>query len=144
MKKVCINTRDELLILDLDQVAFFQAEGNYTRLTYISGYALVLNTGLSGVEKILVNSLPKGSSAFVRLGRSLIINENFLSNINLLKQYLILSDLREHHFKLQVPKHLLKLLKDRFTARYNAPRGGRAAAQGSAPAPQPDAAPAAK
>lgn len=59
MKKVCINTRDELLILDLDQVAFFQAEGNYTRLTYISGYALVLNTGLSGVEKILVNSLQR-------------------------------------------------------------------------------------
>lgn len=132
MKKVCINTRDELLILDLDRVAFFQAEGNYTRLTYISGYGLVLNTGLSGVERILANSLPKGVTAFVRLGRSLIINENYLSNINLLKQYLTLSDLTDHHFKLQVPKHLLKQLKDRFTARYNAPRGGRAAAQAAA------------
>ena len=38
MKKVCINTRDELLIIDLDRVAFFQANGNYTRLTYISGH----------------------------------------------------------------------------------------------------------
>lgn len=118
MKKVCVNTRDELLIMDLDRVAFFQANGNYTRLTYISGQVLVLNTGLSGVEKILVNAIPKGKSSFVRLGRSLIINEEFLSNINLLKQYLVLSDLDNHNFKLTVPKHLLKLLKDKFTARY--------------------------
>lgn len=121
MKKVCVNTRDELLIMDLDRVAFFQANGNYTRLTYISGQVLVLNTGLSGVEKILVNALAKGKSSFVRLGRSLIINEDFLSNINLLKQYLVLSDLDNHNFKLTVPKHLLKLLKDKFTARYESP-----------------------
>ena len=121
MKKVCVNTRDELLIMDLDRVAFFQANGNYTRLTYISGQVLVLNTGLSGVEKILVNAIPKGKSTFVRLGRSLIINEDFLSNINLLKQYLVLSDLDNHNFKLTVPKHLLKLLKDKFTARYESP-----------------------
>lgn len=62
MKKVCINTRDELLIIDLDRVAFFQANGNYTRLTYISGHALTLNTGLSGVEKILSAALPKGAN----------------------------------------------------------------------------------
>lgn len=137
MKKVCLNTRDELLILDLDRVAFFEANGNYTRLTYISGSALVLNTGLSGVEKILVNALPKGQSSFVRLGRSLIINENYLSNINLLKQYLVLSDLDTHNFKLAVPKHLLKLLKDKFTARYNNPiRPAADAAQPIAPKPE--------
>lgn len=118
MKKVCLNTRDELLVLDLDRVAFFQANGNYTRLTYISGHVLVLNTGLSGVEKILVATLAKGTSTFVRLGRSIIINENFLSNINILKQYLVLSDLESHHYKLQVPKHLLKLLKDKITRRF--------------------------
>ncbi len=119
MKKVCINTRDELLVIDLDRVAFFQANGNYTRLTYISGHALMLNTGLSGVEKILANALPKGASAFVRLGRSLIINQTFLSNINVLKQYLTLSDLESHHFKLQVPKALLKMYKDKVTASFS-------------------------
>lgn len=107
MKKVCINTRDELLIIDLDRVAFFQANGNYTRLTYISGHALTLNTGLSGVEKILSAALPKGATMFLRLGRSLIINQTFLSNINVLKQYVTLSDLESHHFKLSVPKALL-------------------------------------
>jgi len=141
MKKVCINTRDELLILDLDRVAFFQAEGNYTRLTYISGYVLVLNTGLSGVEKILVNSLPKGSSAFVRLGRSLIINENYLSNINLLKQYLTLSDL--HRPPLPPPgaqAYCSSSLRIASLPADNAPRGGRSAAQTAGPAAEPAAA----
>ena len=125
MRKICLNTRDELLILDLDRVAFFQADGNYTRLTYISGHALVLNTGLSGVEKILAATPPKGSPAmFVRMGRhrgrSLIINQTFLTNINVLKQYLTLSDLGSHHFKLSVPKNLLKIYKDKVAARYTA------------------------
>ena len=118
MKKVCINTRDELLILDLDKVAYFQANGNYTRLAYISGHALDLNMGLSGVEKLLSISLAKGSSSFVRLGRSLIINESFLSNINILKQYLVLSDIDCHQHKLQVSKTLLKMLKDKITKHY--------------------------
>lgn len=120
MKKVCINTRDELLILDLDKIAYFQANGNYTRLTYISGQALALNMGLSGVEKLLSATLAKGTSSFVRLGRSLIINENYLSNINLLKQYLVLSDIESHQHKLPVSKALLKLLKEKFTKRYAA------------------------
>ena len=120
MKKVCINTRDELLILDLDKIAYFQANGNYTRLTYISGQALALNMGLSGVEKLLSATLAKGTSSFVRLGRSLVINENYLSNINLLKQYLVLSDIDSHQHKLPVSKALLKLLKEKFTKRYAA------------------------
>lgn len=121
MKKVCINTRDELLIIDLDRVAFFQANGNYTRLTYISGHALTLNTGKAGVEKILSAALPKGATMFLRLGRSLIINQTFLSNINVLKQYVTLSDLESHHFKLSVPKALLKVYKEKVLARYTHP-----------------------
>lgn len=121
MRKVCLNTRDELLIIDLDRVAFFQANGNYTRLTYISGHALMLNTGLSGVEKILAAVLPKGVPAmFVRMGRSLIINQIYLSNINVLKQYLTLSDLESHHFKLTVPKNLLRIYKGKVAAKYTA------------------------
>lgn len=109
-----------MLILDLDKIAYFQANGNYTRLTYISGQALALNMGLSGVEKLLSATLAKGTSSFVRLGRSLIINENYLSNINLLKQYLVLSDIESHQHKLPVSKALLKLLKEKFTKRYAA------------------------
>lgn len=118
MKKVCINTRDELLVLDLDRVAYFEAQGNYTRLTYISGQAMVLSTGLSGIERILSSALTPGTSRFVRLGRSIIINEAYLSNINVLKQYLVLSDLDSHSYKITVPKHLLKLLKDKIKAAY--------------------------
>ena len=30
--KLTLNTRDELLIIDLEQVAYMQADGNYTQI----------------------------------------------------------------------------------------------------------------
>ena len=36
MAKLCLNSRDELLFLDLDKIAFFKANGNYTNITYRS------------------------------------------------------------------------------------------------------------
>lgn len=51
MPKLCLNSRDDLIILNLDHVAFFQANGNYTQLTYISGQKQLLTIGLSKVRR---------------------------------------------------------------------------------------------
>ena len=36
MNKLCLNSRDELLMLDLDALAYLQANGNYTQVMYIA------------------------------------------------------------------------------------------------------------
>ena len=92
MPKLCLNSRDDLIILNLDHVAFFQANGNYTP------------PGLKGV--------------FMRLGRSLIINKNFIITISVPKQKLYLGDYRNHLFNLTVPQPLLKALKEEIAASY--------------------------
>lgn len=119
MYKLCLNSRDELLIIDLEKVAFFQANGNYTALNYISGDAHLLTTGLSKVEEYIRMTWPKDNpSPFVRLGRSLIINQSFLSGISVLKQKLTLSDRNGHSYSLSVPKPLLKEYKERINEIY--------------------------
>lgn len=113
MLKLCINSRDELFVLDLDRVAYIQASGNYSRIVYIGGMQTMITLGLSKLEDLIKMTIPKERrSPFVRLGRSLIVNQTFLSHINVLKQRLTLSDNQEHSYVLEVPKTLLKAYKD--------------------------------
>lgn len=124
MYKLCINSRDDLLIIDLEKIAYFQANGNYTHLCYISGDTHLLTIGLTKVEESVRKTWPMATpSPFVRLGRSLIINQRYLSQISVLKQKLILSDNNGHTFSLGVPKPLLKEYKEKINDFYlNKPR----------------------
>ena len=113
MLKLCINSRDELFVLDLDKVEYIQASGNYSRIVYIGGMQMMITLGLSKLEGMIKMIVPKDRrSPFVRLGRSLLVNQTYLTHINVLKQRLTLSDNQEHSYVLDVPKALLKADKD--------------------------------
>lgn len=113
MLKLCINSRDELFVLDLDKVAYIQASGNYSRIVYIGGMQMMITLGLSKLEGMIKMIVPKDRrSPFVRLGRSLLVNQTYLTHINVLKQRLTLSDNQKHSYVLDVPKALLKAYKD--------------------------------
>ena len=110
---MCINSRDELFVLDLDKVAYIQASGNYSRIVYIGGMQMMITLGLSKLVGMIKMIVPKDRrSPFVRLGRSLLVNQTYLTHINVLKQRLTLSDNQEHSYVLDVPKALLKAYKD--------------------------------
>lgn len=113
MPKLCLNSRDELLLIDLEKVAYFQANGNYTQLIYIGSEQRLLTLGMSKIEELIKQGYPSGErSPFIRLGRSLIINQRYLSSISVLKQRIVLSDNASKAYTLQVPKHLLREYKD--------------------------------
>jgi len=119
MYKLCLNSRDELLIIDMQKIAFFQANGNYTHIRYMSGDSHLVTLGLSRVEEYIRMSWPKDvPSPFVRLGRSLIINQSFLSGISIPKQKVTLSDNNGHSYTLNVPKPLIKAYKERIMNQY--------------------------
>ncbi len=120
MYKLCLNSRDELLIIDLEKIAFFQANGNYTHINYISGDSHLVTLGLSKVEEYIRMSWPKDvPSPFVRLGRSLIINQSFLSEISILKQKVTLSDNNGKSYSLSVPKPLIREYKEKINQLYH-------------------------
>lgn len=113
MYKLCLNSRDELIIIDLAKIAFFQANGNYTHMQYIKGETHLLTIGISKVEEFIRQVWPADQpSPFIRLGRSLLINPTYLTEINILKQRITLSDRETNSYTLAVPKPLLKQYKE--------------------------------
>ena len=113
MKKICLNNRDEMIMLFVDNIAYIMADGNYTKICYIGGMTTVLSFGISKVETLVSASYADGEvSPFVRLGRSVIINQWFLYDINVFKQHLVLSDCIKNTITLKLPKPLLKKYKE--------------------------------
>lgn len=121
MAVICINTRDELNLIDLDLVACIKANGNYSNIMYIDGNKLLVSVGLSQFETIIKETAARRNTknTFVRLGRSIIINGRYLSQINIPKQKLMLSDHGTHVYQLTLPKNLLKSLKELVRKTYS-------------------------
>lgn len=110
MAKLYFHTRDELTCIETDLVAAVQANGNYSRIVYITKREVMVTHGLSNIEEIL-KSYNNNRNRFIRLGRSIIINHSFLHKIDILKQQVVLSDGDKNEIRITIPKQILKSYK---------------------------------
>jgi DNA-binding LytR/AlgR family response regulator len=123
MRKLCLTSRDELIIIDLRKVAYMEADGNYTSVFMIDGMKIMLSFGLGKMEDYLKGSMDLDEpSPFTRLGRKLIINENYLFRISITRQKLVLSDQISHSYVIPLAKNLLKAYKEVIASRFNSPQ----------------------
>lgn len=107
-----INSRDELLRVELTSIVYFEADGNYTNVISINGLKGLIGMNLSKMEKT-ISATPKGKSVrFVRIGKRYIINMNYIYQISPLSQTLILSDQKSFSYDLVISKDALKNLKE--------------------------------
>lgn len=110
MAKLYFDTRDELTCIETDLVAAVQANGNYSRIVYITKREVTVTFGLSKIEEIL-KSYNNHRNRYIRLGRSFIINHSYLQKIDILKQQVILSDGDKNEIRITIPKQILKSYK---------------------------------
>lgn len=111
MNKLFFNSRDELTCVNVNLVAAVLADGNYSKLLYITGKEFVLTHGISKVEEAL-KSYNDSHNLFVRLGRSLVINHAYLQKIDLQKSTLTLGNGSNDDIRLNLSKQLLKTYKE--------------------------------
>ena len=64
------------------------------------------------MEKALATQLCEEASIFIRVGKRFIINRKFIYEVNVSKQYLILSDLNQFVYQLPISKAALKIIKE--------------------------------
>lgn len=105
-----------MLIVDLDLVAYVQASGNYCRIMYVGGQQVLVSLGLAKIEELIrLATRQPSQSCFVRLGRSLIINQRYLYRLSVTRQKVVLSDYESHIHELEVTKAIIRQYKDQLS-----------------------------
>jgi DNA-binding LytR/AlgR family response regulator len=113
MKQLLIfNSRDELLRMDVDNIVYFEANGNYTIVMSVNKLKACVGLNLSKTEEALNRQLGEQAQRFMRVGKRFIVNLNFVYSINVAKQHLILSDMRNFAFQLPISKDALRMMKE--------------------------------
>ena len=114
-KYLFLNSRDEVLRLDVGRIVFFHANGNYTDIHCANSLKYTISMSLLRLQALLAVTLSHSASSFVRIGKSYIINSNYITHISVPRQRLLLSDLNSFDIELAVSKDALRNLKTMIT-----------------------------
>ena len=115
MNYIIINSRDQLLRLEITKIVYFEADGNYTKVVMANKLKAVVTLSLGNVEKALADQLMEQAAMFMRVGKRFIINRRYIFEVSIAKQNLILSDADSFAYQLPVSKAALKTIKDILT-----------------------------
>ena len=107
-----IKTRDELLRIRIEQILYFEADRNYTKLILNNGIQFTFAINIGKIEEILDNQVTGCKMILMRVGKSHIINKNHILQINLPRQKLLLLTAEGKARELIISKDPLKVLKD--------------------------------
>ncbi len=109
-----LNSRDELLRMDISKIVYFEADGNYTNIMLCNGLKGVFSVNLAKMQQMLTERLKEQASIFVRVGKKYIINHMYVCRINLPQQKLSLSDGDNFSFQLDISREALKKLRELY------------------------------
>ena len=107
-----IKTRDELLRIRIEQILYFEADRNYTKLILNNGIQFTFAINIGKIEEIVEKQVIGCKMILVRVGKSHIINKNHILQINLPRQKLLLLTAEGKARELIISKDPLKTLKD--------------------------------
>lgn len=117
-RQLLFTTATELIRVPSESLVFISADGNYSSVTMADGGKYVLTLQLGQVEKRISEMLDENDNRFVRIGKSIIVNLDFITYINPMRQKLSLSDCKSFRHELTASREALKVLKD-FMAKEN-------------------------
>ncbi|HBC21516.1 MAG TPA: hypothetical protein DC009_05445 [Porphyromonadaceae bacterium] len=111
-KQLLFSTSVELVKVPADAVVYITAQGNYSLVKTAGGDEYLLTKKLGDVESRLSSMTDNNRCSFVRIGKSLIINCNFISYIHTAQKKLVMSDSRTFRHELSASREALRLLKE--------------------------------
>lgn len=110
------NTRDELIKVKLERVAYFEADSNYCHVIFINGTKATILTSLINIENLLEERFKDNSSMFIRIGKRYIVNRQYIFQINIPRQKLVLADFSiPGVLEISISKEALKNLKQLYS-----------------------------
>ena len=115
-KYLMIKTRDELLRINIEQILYFEADRNYTKLLLSAGIQFTFAVNIGKVEEMLAAQFSEPNTILLRVGKSHIVNKQHILQINLPKQKMLLLAGEGKPRELVIPKEPLRALKEALEA----------------------------
>ncbi len=109
---VYFNSRDRLIRLNIHNIVYFEADGNYTYIVTSNKQKACLTINLSHTEEVLATQLENVAMQFMRIGKRFVVNMNYIYQVDIQKQVLLLSDCEHFVFQLPISKEALKSVKE--------------------------------
>ena len=115
-RAIVISKGTELLRIPSDRLVYISAEGNYSTAVTQDNRSRLVSLQLGQIEDLIGDQLGDDGTNFIRLGRGLIINLDFLHMLDVSKQQLILSDCKGCYHELTASREVLLKLKSYIDA----------------------------
>lgn len=111
-KVLIISNTNELVRVKPERVVYVESDGNYSTMVLHDKTEHVFTMNLAHCQELIEKQLGKEAETFIRIGKQLIINRDYIFKINVNKQTLMMSDMALNQaFTLQASKEALKQLK---------------------------------
>lgn len=111
-QRIYFNSRDKLIRLDVEKIVYFEGDGNYTYIVTANKQKVCVTLNLSHTEEALASQLGDNAKQFMRIGKRFIVNMNYIYQIDIQRQLLMLSDCDHFVFQMPVSKEALKAVKE--------------------------------
>ena len=113
-KYLYLNSRDEFFRVDITKIVYFESDGNYTNIILNNKMKTTVCMNLAQMQSILSENLKEAAGTFARIGKRHIINLNYVYQIAILRQKLVLSDGENFEYQVSVSKDALKKLREMY------------------------------
>ena len=107
-----ISKGTELLRVPLASLMYVSADGNYSLVVTKDSHKTLMSLQLGQIEALISEQLGSSGSVFIRAGRGLIINTDYINYIDISKQLLVLSDCEGSCHELSASREVLVKLKE--------------------------------
>ena len=111
-KYLIISTATDLVRIAPEKIVFISSDGNYCNLVQTDNETRLLTFQLGQIQDMIHDQLDRDGDSFIRIGRGLIINRNYVYYVNIQSQKLVLSDNSRFTHTVSASKEALKQLKD--------------------------------
>ena len=111
-QKIYFNSRDKLIRIEVQKIVYFEGDGNYTYIVTANKHKVCITLNLTHTEEALASQLGDNAKQFMRIGKRFIVNMNYIYQVDIQKQILMLSDCDHFLFQIPVSKEALKTVKE--------------------------------
>ena len=81
-RHIVISTSVDLVRVATEGVVYISSDGNYSTLIQADGGSRILTVQLGQLETLIARQLETDGNVFIRIGKSLIINRNYIHTLH--------------------------------------------------------------